>query len=70
MEIFISSITVKRGLRSIRSSFLLLIITIIIIIIILSLYLEICGGGYNWNEREGNWRLGMGRQRRVKKKEN
>ena len=27
-------------------------------------------GGYNRNEREGNFRLGMGRQRRVKKKEN
>jgi hypothetical protein len=25
-------------------------------------------GGYNRNEREGNWRLGMGRQREVEKK--
>ena len=25
-------------------------------------------GGYNGNESEGNWRLGMGRQRRMEKK--
>ena len=25
-------------------------------------------GSYNWNEREGNRRLGMGRQRKVEKK--
>jgi hypothetical protein len=25
-------------------------------------------GGYNRNERAGNWRLGMGRQRGVEKK--
>ena len=24
-------------------------------------------GGYNRNERKGNWRLGMGRQRRMEK---
>ena len=24
-------------------------------------------GGYKWNERAGNWRLGMGRQRGVEK---
>ena len=31
--------------------------------------IEIHGaGGYNRNEREGNWRLGMGRQRGVEKK--
>ena len=25
-------------------------------------------GGYNWNEREGNWQLGTGRKRRVLKR--